>query len=82
MMIATILRENAQMKNVTANQAGNYKTALVIPFAASTYRVLNPNQAGLFSQSTGQRGGGNLPAGLFELLRPIFHPNQSKHGLK
>ena len=28
------------------------------------------------------RGGWNLPTGLFELLRPNFHPNQSKHGLK
>ena len=34
-MIATILRENAQMENVTANQAGNCKTVLVKLFAAS-----------------------------------------------
>ena len=34
--------------------------------------LINPNQAGLFGQSTGQ-GGWNLPMGLFELLRPNFH---------
>ena len=32
---------------------------------------INPNQAGLFGQSTG-RGGWNLPEDLFELLRPDF----------
>ena len=41
MMTATILKELAQMENVTANLAGNCKTALVNYFAASIYLVPN-----------------------------------------
>ena len=46
------------MENVTANQAGNYKTALVNPFTASIYKVLNslfltwPSYAELRSSNT------------------------------
>ena len=41
MMTATILKELAQMENVTANQAGNCKTALVNYFVAFIYLVPN-----------------------------------------
>ena len=41
MMIATILRELAQTESVTANQDGNYKTALVNSFTTSIHRSVN-----------------------------------------
>ena len=44
-------------------------------------QCFNPNQAGLFGQSTGG-GGGICPKNFLSFYGPIFHPNQSKHGLK
>ena len=40
MAIATMVKEHVQMENVTANQAGNCKTALVNFFATFIYRVI------------------------------------------
>ena len=41
MLIVTMLRESALVENVTANQAGNCKTALVNYFVAFIYLVPN-----------------------------------------
>ena len=40
MTIATMVKEHAQMENVTANQAGNCTTVLVNFFADFIYRVI------------------------------------------